>query len=82
MLYNFLTKVFITLSDTYTSVGLYFKINDKFSDSFLLEISDYKSKENSDSNICLYPIASFIDDVNQTRIIFPQKNFCKTNFRY
>ena len=47
MLYNFQTKIIKTLSDTHTPVGLYLKIRDQFSNSFLLESSDYKSKENS-----------------------------------
>lgn len=73
MLYNFQTKVIKTLSDTHTPVGLYLKIRDQFSNSFLLESSDYKSKENSFSYLCFNPIASFIADAKQTIITFPNK---------
>ncbi len=73
MLYHFQTKVIKTLSDTHTPVGLYLKIRDQFSNSFLLESSDYKSKENSFSYLCFDPIASFIADANQTTITFPDK---------
>lgn len=73
MSYKFQTKLIKTLSDTHTPVGLYLKIRDQFSNSFLLESSDYKSKENSFSYICFDPIASFITDKFQTTIIFPDK---------
>lgn len=73
MLYNFQTKIIKTLSDTHTPVGLYLKIRDQFSNSFLLESSDYKSKENSYSYICFEPIASFVVDKNETSLSFPDK---------
>ena len=73
MSYKFQTKLIKTLSDTHTPVGLYLKIRDQFSNSFLLESSDYKSKENSFSYICFDPIASFITEKFQTTIIFPDK---------
>lgn len=73
MLYNFQTKIIKTLSDTHTPVGLYLKIRDQFSNSFLLESSDYKSKENSYSYICFEPIASFIADKDETSLSFPNK---------
>ena len=73
MSYKFQTKIIKTLSDTHTPVGLYLNIRDQFSNSFLLESSDYKSKENSFSYICFDPIASFITEKFQTTIIFPDK---------
>ena len=73
MSYHFQTKIIKTLSDTHTPVGLYLKIRDQFSNSFLLESSDYKSKENSYSYICFDPIASFLTDSNHTTITFPDK---------
>jgi anthranilate synthase component I len=51
------TKTFI--SDTVTPVGLYLNLRDKFYNSFLLESSDYHSKENAQSFICLEPLANF-----------------------
>ncbi len=59
MNFKFKTNYIKTLSDTITPVELYLKIRDQFPGSFLLESSDYKSKENSYSYVCLDPIASF-----------------------
>ncbi|MBL4746944.1 MAG: chorismate-binding protein [Flavobacteriaceae bacterium] len=44
------------LSDTITPVSLYTKIRDKFSNTLLLESSDYHSKEESYSFICIEPL--------------------------
>ena len=73
MTYTFQTNIIKTLSDTHTPVGLYLKIRDQFSNSFLLESSDYKSKENSFSYLCFDPIASFITDRDETTITFPDQ---------
>ena len=73
MKYKFKTNIHKTLSDIHTPVELYLKIRDKFPGSFLLESSDYKSKENSYSYICLKPIASFISGKEQTKISYPKK---------
>lgn len=73
MSYKFQTKIIKTLSDTHTPVGLYLKIRDQFSNSFLLESSDYKSKENSYSYLCFEPMASFIATKSETTITFPDK---------
>ncbi len=53
------TKLKKLLADTLTPVDIYLKVRDKFPNSLLLESSDYKSKENSHSFICLNPIAEF-----------------------
>ncbi len=71
MKYKFKTNLRKTLSDTHTPVELYLKLRDKFQHCFLLESSDYKSKENSYSYICLYPIASFVVGRTETRILYP-----------
>ena len=71
MKYNFKTNTIKSLSDLYTPVELYLKLRDQFSNSFLLESSDYKSKENSFSYIALDPIASFIVDKSKTEIVYP-----------
>ena len=47
------------LADTVTPVSIFLKIRDKFSNSILLESSDYHSNENSFSYICFDPIAKF-----------------------
>ena len=46
------------LADTITPVSIYLKIRDKFSNSILLESSDYHTNNNSFSYICCNPIAS------------------------
>ncbi|OFY43681.1 MAG: anthranilate synthase component I [Bacteroidetes bacterium GWF2_40_14] len=71
MTIQFKTNYIKTLSDTHTPVELYLKIRDKFPNSFLLESSDYKSKENSYSYVCLQPIASFVVNRNETEITLP-----------
>ena len=73
MKYKFKTNIHKTLSDIHTPVELYLKIRDKFPGSFLLESSEYKSKENSYSYICLKPIASFVSGKEQTKISYPKK---------
>jgi anthranilate synthase component 1 len=57
---KFKTKYLRTLSDTVTPVELYLKIRDKYPHSFLLESSDYNSRENCFSYLCLNPVASFL----------------------
>ncbi|MBI4947856.1 MAG: hypothetical protein HY840_15810 [Bacteroidetes bacterium] len=47
------------IADTFTPVGIYLKIRDKFHNSILLESSDYYGNENSYSFICCKPIATF-----------------------
>ncbi|MDP3313138.1 anthranilate synthase component I family protein [Lutibacter sp.] len=44
------------LSDTITPVGMYSKIRDKYPNSLLLESSDYHSKEESYTFLCVEPI--------------------------
>ncbi|MEO6133494.1 MAG: anthranilate synthase component I family protein [Saprospiraceae bacterium] len=68
---RFTTTIVKTLSDTHTPVELYIKLRDKFSHTFLLESSDYKSKENSFSYLCLNAIASFITGREMTEIKYP-----------
>lgn len=70
-MYKIQTSIIKTLSDTHTPVGLYLKLRDNYPGCFLLESSDYKSKENSYSYICLEAIASFIVEKYQTKISYP-----------
>ena len=61
------------LADTMTPVSIYQKIRDKFSDSILLESSDYGANDNSYAYVCFNPISTFkvkADKINQT---FPDK---------
>lgn len=46
------------ISDTVTPVGLYLRFRDKYPNTLLLESSDYHSKEESFSFICIEPIIS------------------------
>ncbi len=71
MNYKFKTKCTKLLSDLFTPVEVYLKIRDTYPNSFLLESSDYKSKENSFSYLCFNPIAEFKVDQNQLRISYP-----------
>lgn len=47
------------LADTITPVSVYLKIRDRYTNSILLESSDYQANNNSFSYICFNPIASF-----------------------
>ena len=53
------------LSDTVTPVGMYSKIRDKYANSLLLEGSDYHSKEESFTFICIEPIVTLKADKNE-----------------
>jgi anthranilate synthase component 1 len=53
------------ISDTVTPVGLYLRFRDLYANSLLLESSDYHSKEESFSFICIEPIVSMKIDENQ-----------------
>ena len=46
------------LSDTITPVGLYVRLRDRYSNLLLLESSDYHSKEESFSFLCIEPLVS------------------------
>ena len=46
------------ISDTVTPVGLYIRFRDLYANTLLLESSDYHSKEESFSFICIEPVVS------------------------
>lgn len=52
------------IADTVTPVGLYLRLRDKYANTLLLESSDYHSKEESYSFICIAPIVSMQADGN------------------
>jgi len=54
------TRIKKILADTLTPVSIYLRIRDIFPNSLLLESSDYHSREDSYSFICLEPIAYFM----------------------
>jgi anthranilate synthase component 1 len=55
---QFKTTSSTRISDTVTPVGLYLRFRDKYANSLLLESSDYHSKEESFSFICIEPIVT------------------------
>ncbi|MCB0396699.1 MAG: anthranilate synthase component I family protein [Flavobacteriales bacterium] len=57
--YTFKTQHRKLLADTFTPVGMYLQLRDKFPNSLLLESSDYHGNENAFSYICCDPIATF-----------------------
>lgn len=57
---NINTRIKRILADTITPVSIYLRIRDIFPNSLLLESSDYHSREDSYSFICLEPIAYFM----------------------
>ena len=76
---KFKTHSTTKISDTITPVGLYLRFRDRFANTLLLESSDYHSKEESYSFICVEPVVSMKVEnhkfsVNQKGIpIFDQK---------
>ena len=59
------------LADIITPVSIYLKVRDIYPNSLLLESSDYHSKENSFSFICMDPVAEFLVHHNQVQISLP-----------
>lgn len=59
------------LADIITPVSIYLKVRDIYPNSVLLESSDYHSKENSFSFICMNPIAEFLVHHNEVHISLP-----------
>ena len=56
------------ISDTVTPVGLYLRFRDTYANTLLLESSDYHSKEESYSFICIEPILAMKIEHNQFSI--------------
>lgn len=69
---NFKTITKQQLSDTVTPVGMYSKIRDKYANSLLLESSDYHSKEESYTFICIEPIVTL--KANENTFTYFYKN--------
>ena len=62
---NIQTEARQILADTITPVSVYLRLRDVFSQSILLESSDYHTSEDSYSFICLQPFASFMVENGQ-----------------
>ena len=67
---NYITK----LADTTTPVSLYLKLRDIYPKSLLLESSDYNSKENSYSFICLNPLVTLKIDDGKANVSYSTNN--------
>ncbi|WP_420551425.1 anthranilate synthase component I family protein [Tenacibaculum aiptasiae] len=61
------------LADTITPVSLYLKTRDKYANSLLLESSDYHSKENSYSFLCIEPLITIKADGNDISFSYQKK---------
>ena len=69
---RFKTIIRKQLADTVTPVGLYSKIRDKYPNSLLLESSDYHSKEESFTFLCIEPIVTL--KCNESNFSYHYKN--------
>ncbi len=65
------------ISDTVTPVGLYLRLRDKYHNTLLLESSDYHSKEESFSFICIEPMVSMKADKNEFSVSLHGKEISK-----
>jgi len=74
--FNTITKT--QLADTITPVSLYLKIRDNYANSLLLESSDYHSKENSFSFLCVNPLVTIKADENNISVSY-QKEVIETS---
>ncbi|PHR69606.1 MAG: anthranilate synthase component I [Lutibacter sp.] len=66
------------ISDTVTPVGLYLRFRDKYANTLLLESSDYHSKEESYSFICVEPVITIKTD-NHALILNHKGNTIESN---
>ena len=73
-LYKISTSEKQILVDTLTPVSIYLKIRDKYSNSILLESSDYGVNDNSYAYICFNPIAEIYVENNFIIKSFPGGN--------
>jgi len=62
------------LADTQTPVSIFLKLRDRFTDSILLESSDYHGSDNSVSYICCQPIAGIQVVNGKINCTFPDGN--------
>ena len=69
--YNYTTVTRKILADLYTPVGVYMRLRDIYSQSALMESSDYHGTENSRSFIGVHPIASIAVGHGVVTVTFP-----------
>ncbi len=72
--YKLHTRFKKLLADTYTPVGIYLKLRDKFQNCLLLESSDYHGNENSYSFICCQPVGGFKLEKDLITCSFPDQS--------
>jgi anthranilate synthase component 1 len=65
------TSSVVRLADTFTPVGVFLKLRDKFKNTAMLESADYHGKEHGFSHIACKPMASFVLDDSQVTQTFP-----------
>ena len=68
--YKIETRTKRHLADTYTPVSIYLKLRDKYTESVLLESTDFRSAENCFSFIGVEPIARFTAQENTVTELF------------
>ena len=59
------------LADTTTPVSIYLRLRDVFTNTILLESSDYHSRENATSYVCAEPVAGIILKNGELNINYP-----------
>lgn len=79
MQYQIKTRHERLLADTSTPVAIYLRLRDIYSNSLLLESSEYHSRDNNISYICCQPIAGITLDRDFLEVQFPdgERNFRK-----
>ena len=72
-MYNYKSVCKKIIVDTITPVSIYLKLRDQFSNTILLESSDYIAKDNSYAYICCNPISKFYIKKDILTIEYPDK---------
>ncbi|PLX25613.1 MAG: anthranilate synthase component I [Salinivirgaceae bacterium] len=62
------------LADTLSPVSMYLKFRDIYPNAILLESNDYQGGADNYSFICLEPIASFVQEQNDTKVTVQNKD--------
>lgn len=70
---NFTTISKQQLADTITPVSLYLRTRDRYANSLLLESSDYHSKENSYSFLCIEPLVTIKAEENEISLSYKKE---------
>lgn len=75
------TEVTSLLADTFTPVGVYLRLRDRFRDTILLESTDSHAAENSYSFICVNAIGGIeISSMNEIEFKYPNVEPEKESF--